>query len=468
MATTANLEVKISADSAKLKQGLSGAKGSVEKFAKNAAKNLAKIGTIVAASMTAATAAVTALINSTANEIDKLAKTSSKLGVPVRELQKLQYAAQLSGVGTDTLNMALQRMVRRVGEAAQGTGEAVAALQELGIDAKALNKLSPDQQFQKIANAFKNIGSQGDKVRLAFKLFDSEGVALVNTLGQDLNKLNKEFEELGLGITDSQAKAVEAFNDSKTRLGAIFDAIKQKVTANVAEPFQKIIDVVVQTIKEMGGIEKVSLSVAKVVLQSIQAIIQGFSGLIDIIQSVNNAFNFIKIGAAKLGTASARIIGQLGGDNLTDDQRSQIEADILKPTIDAFKESDAALNKTNEGLSLLDKISAELNNQIGGLTEETQKASQSVKGFAEITNAAGETLRIGGDSANKASKGGFGVITGADGRSLSTGNVPQEIKVQIQADDGLTAKVVNSPMNKTKIVEISNQNLDRERAKNVR
>ena len=90
---------------------------------------------------------------------------------------------------------------------------------------------------------------------------------------------------------------------------------------------------------------------------------------------------------------------------------------------------------------------------------------QSFNGAAKAVN---DSLGGGGNAANKAGKGGFGVITGADGRSISTGNVPQQIQVQIQADEGLTAKVVNSPMNQTKIVEISNQNLDRERAKNVR
>ena len=67
------------------------------------------------------------------NATDKLSKTAAKIGTTTEALSKLQYAASLTGVETNTLNMAMQRFARRTAEAAQGTGEAKGAIKELGV-----------------------------------------------------------------------------------------------------------------------------------------------------------------------------------------------------------------------------------------------------------------------------------------------------------------------------------------------
>jgi len=162
-----------------------------------------------------------ALLRQASISADELAKTSDKLGTTTEGLAGMRYAAKLTGVQTSKLEMALQRMTRRVSEAAAGSGEAKDAIKELGLDAKALNTLSPDMMFREIAKAMQNVGSQGDKVRLAFKLFDSEGVDLVNTLAlgnKELERLTAEAKKLGTGISRIDAAKVEMMNDSFTRL----------------------------------------------------------------------------------------------------------------------------------------------------------------------------------------------------------------------------------------------------------
>jgi len=73
------------------------------------------------------------MIKSSIQVIDKLGKVSSKLGVTSQELQRFRFAAKLAGVEETALDMGLQRFIRRVGEAAQGTGEAKDALKKMGI-----------------------------------------------------------------------------------------------------------------------------------------------------------------------------------------------------------------------------------------------------------------------------------------------------------------------------------------------
>lgn len=178
----------------------------------------------VAAATAAATAAIGAMgfaLSKQVQKVDNLAKTASKLGTTVETLQQLQYAADISGVSAETLNMAMQRLTRRVSEASMGFGEAKGALKELGINAAQLSKLPLDKKMEVLADAFDGVATDGDRVRLAMKLFDSEGVALVNTLnlGSDgLREMAAEAESLGLTISELDAQRFEKMQDDITRM----------------------------------------------------------------------------------------------------------------------------------------------------------------------------------------------------------------------------------------------------------
>ena len=178
----------------------------------------------VATATAAATAAVGAMgyaLSKQVQKVDDLAKTANKLGTTVSTLQELQYAADISGVSANTLNMAMQRLTRRVSEASMGFGEAKGALKELGINAAQLNKLPLDKKMEVLADAFDGVATDGDRVRLAMKLFDSEGVALVNTLnlGSDgLREMAAEAQSLGLSISQVDAQRFEKMQDDITRM----------------------------------------------------------------------------------------------------------------------------------------------------------------------------------------------------------------------------------------------------------
>ena len=125
-----------------------------------------------------------ALIASSLRATDTLTKTANKIGTTTEALGALRYAADLTGVSTQTMDMALQRFTRRTAEAAKGMGEAKGAIRELGINAQELNRMPLDKRMIVLADAFAEVKSESDRLRLAFKLFDSEGAALVNTLAQ--------------------------------------------------------------------------------------------------------------------------------------------------------------------------------------------------------------------------------------------------------------------------------------------
>ena len=214
-----------------------------------------------AASLVAVTAIIGAfrklvnVIAENANELDKFQKTMQKLGVSSEGLGGLQLAASLTGVSVETMNMALQRMTRRVAEAAKGTGEAKNALKELGIDARELVQLPLEVQFQQISLAMEKVGTRADKVRLAMKLFDSEGVALVNTLDlgeKGLKRLAAESVVLGTSVSGDNLKKVTAMNDELKYLSAAFTGAKSRFTIWIAPEASQAIRLLSETIKYAG------------------------------------------------------------------------------------------------------------------------------------------------------------------------------------------------------------------------
>jgi len=276
----ANQDVRISIKAVdKTKAGFSGVTSGLKKIS-GAVFNMknALLGAV-------GTAGFGALIKSSINAGDELAKTADKLGVTTTALAGLRHAAELTGVSTGTMDMALQRFTRRAAEAAQGTGEAKGALQELGINAADLVKLPLDQQMSVVANSMAGVEKQSDKVRLAMKLFDSEGVALVNTLGggsEALEKMTSEAEDLGITLSRTDTAQMEAANDALTRLKAVFTGLTNQLALAFAPIITFVADGFRQAALDSGDFgnigQKVSIALVKsfgFVLNTVQTVQKG-------------------------------------------------------------------------------------------------------------------------------------------------------------------------------------------------
>jgi len=178
------------------------------------------------------------MATSVADAGDSAAKTADKLGVQVEALQELRYAAELAGVAQNSFDTGLQRLTRRAAEAARGTGEAKDALRELGVqvtDGRGRLRNSADL-LADIADGMAGIEDPGRRVALAFKLFDTEGVAMVNMLRDGkaaLLGMRAEARELGFVIGEEAARNAEAFNDNLTRTRLIITGLRNEVGARL-------------------------------------------------------------------------------------------------------------------------------------------------------------------------------------------------------------------------------------------
>jgi hypothetical protein len=171
------------------------------------------------------------LVDRSISAPDAIGETASKIGIGVEALQELRYAASLAGVEQQTLDMALQRFVRRVAEAANGTGEAKDALAQMRIALRdqSGNLRQSEDLLGDVADAFARIEDPAERVRLAFKLFDSEGVALVNLLsdGSDaLEAVRERARSLGIVLDEHLVRDAER---ARTEL----DTLSQVISANL-------------------------------------------------------------------------------------------------------------------------------------------------------------------------------------------------------------------------------------------
>jgi len=198
-----------------------------------------------------------------ARSSDSIAKVSKKLGIASDDLQAFQFGAQKNGVQLNTLNMGFQRFVRRLGEAKKGGGESLGAFQQLsqmlGKDLLS-SSLSSTQVFGEVADALSNVQDPAEKLRLAFKLFDSEGVGLVNMFRdgkKGLADFKAEAQGLGIIIPEKTLKASEDFNDKLLEIDGQFKAIKSKISEGVFEGLSVELDTLVKTFQNpetMGAI----------------------------------------------------------------------------------------------------------------------------------------------------------------------------------------------------------------------
>lgn len=217
MTTIASLRVKLEANTRAFRRGISEATESVKRFSIRAT-----------AAATAAGVAMSAVFAQAVKDADNLNNLAIRLGTTTKALSELRFVASQSGIDFNVFSTALQRMVRRISEAAEtGKGEAAPALEALGLEAKALAALKPDKQFEAIAEAMKQLGNQGERVRLAMKLFDTEGVSLVQTMtkgARGIKAARREARLLGITLSGNTAKVAQ-------KVAAAWDKLTSTIAA---------------------------------------------------------------------------------------------------------------------------------------------------------------------------------------------------------------------------------------------
>ena len=160
-----------------------------------------------AASLAAASVAVRTLTRQSVRLGTALAEASVRTGVAVQSLQLLGRVAAGDGVAVAQLHKSLTLMNRAIGYAREGVKTYADAFERVGINIAALEGATPEQIFNRIADAVRDTNNLTAATQSLSEIFGRGGAGLYNFIrggSEALREQQREFAKLGT-LTDQQA-----------------------------------------------------------------------------------------------------------------------------------------------------------------------------------------------------------------------------------------------------------------------
>lgn len=255
----AALRVNLGLDSAQFDSGLKNASASASNFAKAAMVGFAA----VAAAATAAFATVA----TTAKRADDAWKASQSLGIHIRDLGRLQHAADMSGVSFGSLQTAVRRASQGIGNALNGvSNESTKAFDRIGVALKNADGTARGMSdvLGDVAEQFSQMPNGAEKTALAVAMFGRSGAELIPMLNagrQGLADMGDEAERLGLVFDETSGRLAERFNDNLSRMAKATEGLVNALGVMLLPAAVAITDAIVamqapasQMIEWLGGI----------------------------------------------------------------------------------------------------------------------------------------------------------------------------------------------------------------------
>ena len=169
---------------------------------------------------------------------DTIQKMSARTGMSAKALSELGFAAERSGTNLKTLEKGGRRMQRNIVDAGRGLSTAVDAFGMLGLSVDDLNGLSPEKQFELIADRISKIEDPTKRAALAQMIFGRAGAELIPLLNEGaagMAKLRKKAQELGITMSQDDANAAAKLTDAMSDVWAAAKAGAFHIGAALAD-----------------------------------------------------------------------------------------------------------------------------------------------------------------------------------------------------------------------------------------
>ena len=168
------------------------------------------------------------LLKNTSKQITESDRWAKSLNMSTQSLLSWQYAAQKAGVSGDQMADIFKDIGDKIGDAVLNkSGEAVDALDALGLSAKKLAGESPDKQLIAISNALGNIKTNAEKTTILESLGNdlSKLLPLLDQGGDKLQKYLKAAKDFGVAPDDADienlVKVNSIFEDMETQINGV-------------------------------------------------------------------------------------------------------------------------------------------------------------------------------------------------------------------------------------------------------
>jgi hypothetical protein len=229
----------------------------------------------------------------------------------------MRFAADRAGVDMATFDMSMQRAGRRIGEfIAVGRGEAAPILEAMGFTREQLKTMgSIEDIMPQIADKIAGIEDPMVRNAVAMKLFDSEGVKLVQLMDQGaegMEKMREEARKLGGVIGADSAKAAEVFKDKMTNMKAALSGVRNTIGSALLPAFNRLLQAFSDLIVENGPqIKAFAEAFAENLPEVIGMLITSFKVLAAILGPIVSVMGFLAEHTAFFETAALVLAGVL-------------------------------------------------------------------------------------------------------------------------------------------------------------
>lgn len=213
--------------------GMDQAERASDKWRKKVEENTKLVGTAIAGVAAAAVSAAAAvgvagfnLLKTQSQQIAETDRWAKSLNMSTQSLISWQYAAEKAGVSGEQMADIFKDIGDKIGDAVLNqSGEAVDALNALGLSAKKLSSESPDKQLLAISDALEKINTNAEKT------------TILESLGNDLSKLLPLFDQ-GSEKLKQYLQAAKDFGvapddsdiDKLVKVNALFEEMEAQAT----------------------------------------------------------------------------------------------------------------------------------------------------------------------------------------------------------------------------------------------
>ncbi|HHP7495428.1 TPA: phage tail tape measure protein [Klebsiella pneumoniae] len=329
---------------------------------------LAGIGAAAIAAGLAVGASGFQLLKSTSKQIAETDRWAKSLQLSTQELLAWQFAAEKAGVSGDQMADIFKDIGDKIGDAVLNkSGEAVDALNALGLSAEKLSKVSPDKQLLAIGESLEKISTNAEKT------------TILESLGNDLSKL--------LPLFDNNNQKLKQFIDLAKDYGVAPDPSSIDDLVKVNQLFEDMeAQVAGLKIEIAAGLAKVDLTPLQGSLDKLHdvltdpLVLQGISDLVSEVAQLAGWLVKAAAGAGQLAASTGNRFAALSGKiDLTNIDQVNERIEYLQKILEGKKGFYSQSESMFGWITGVDDSAKALNDELLSLIETRDKFSKASK-----------------------------------------------------------------------------------------
>lgn len=290
-----DVKVRVTAQN-ETRTGFQQALGDARRFGQEARKSigggLSGIGSEIRSSLVGALAGIGIgqFIRSTFEQFGRINDLAQQFGVSAETLQRFGQVASESGSNIEQVAVAFSTLTRNLQGAQSGTGAQAEALQKLGLSAKDLANLSPEQAFLRLADALAGASNRNESYAAALDLIGARQRNLIPLLQQGSAAILEQANQVQVASDEIIAKADEV-GDRFSRLGQQVTAGLGPVAVTLGNIFLDAFESIKTRVQQLAGfITSALLAAGKAATGNFSVSRDILSGAVDEWQRLGNEF----------------------------------------------------------------------------------------------------------------------------------------------------------------------------------